>query len=40
MALSNLYDIDGRVPGQVGKTLPGVYAALQKEDGSIDESAE
>jgi len=40
MALSNPYDVAGRVPGQVGRTLPGVYAALHKEDGSIDEHAD
>lgn len=37
MALSNPYEVTGRVPGSVGKTLPGVTAALRKDDESIDE---
>jgi len=36
MALSNPYEVEGRVPGSVGKVLPGVTAALQLENGTID----
>ncbi len=36
MALSNPYEVEGRIPGSVGKVLPGVTAAIQLENGTID----
>ncbi len=40
MALSNPYEANGRVPGSVGKALPGVNASMLKENGQIEHLSE